>query len=86
MATPFSYTQFTCRIWMGYREGAKDARVCTADTRHLDHPVLHGYCTLSMIIKPVMKKIFKCKKVGMEKSNETRWDEMIIVNYSDNFK
>ena len=22
-----------------------------------------------------MKKFFKCKKVGMEKSKETRWDE-----------
>ena len=30
-----------------------------------------------------MKKIFKCKKVGMEKSKETKWDEMIIENYSD---
>ena len=30
---------------------------------------------LKLNILPVMKKFKKCKKVGIKKSKETRWDE-----------
>ena len=45
--------------------------------------ILLKLCVVLQLIVPVMKKLKKRKKVGLKKSKETRWDETIILNYSD---